>query len=321
MTVATETATITHTGNGVLTGFSAPFKFLSNDDLQVTKVTIATGAATIMTPAEYTITGAGNENGGTVTITPAVTSSFKIKIDRIVPLTQDTDLEREGGFFPDVIEAQLDRIVMMVQQLDAALADATGSGIISSITRNVAGPSSSTIGRFASFNVGTGNSLADSGFAAADFALAAHTHADAWTEKDKAANFTKTSSIALSSDPDLTFNMVANTTYLIECRLYINSLSTSGFRVGITGPASPTLLQCVGFDIDDTGNFGAFAASSYTTVRNNTPASTENIVLTLQMRIANGANAGAFAIQFAQGTSNAAAATLYKGSYMRYKIV
>lgn len=321
MTVATETATITHTGNGVLTAFSAPFKFLSNDDLQVMKITIATGASQILTPAEYSVAGAGDENGGTVTISPAVTSSFKIKIDRIVPYTQDTDLEREGGFYPEVIEAQLDRIVMMIQQLDAALADATGNGIISAITRNVSGPASSTIGRLASFNVGTGNSLADSGYSAADFALAGHVHAAEWTEKDKAANFTKTSSIALSSDADLTFNMVANTTYLIECRLYINSLATSGFRIGITGPASPTLVQCVGYDIDEVGNFGAFGVNSYTTVRNNTPAGNENIVLTLQMRVANGANAGAFAIQFAQGTSNAAAATLYKGSYIRYKIV
>jgi hypothetical protein len=320
MTVATEVASITHTGNGVLTQFSIPFKFLSNDDIQVSLITISTGAAQILNAAQYTLNGAGDEDGGTVTYSPALSALYKLKVERVMAFTQDLGLEREGGFFPEVVEAQLDRIVMMVQQVRAELAAAVAADI-SSITRNVAGPSSSVVGNIPVFGNGTGTSMTDSGFDPGDFALAAHTHGDSWTEKVKAADWTRSSSTALTSDADLTFSMAANTTYLIEAKLFINSPIAIGFKVGITGPASPTLVQCVGRDTDAAGNVANIGISSYTTVRSDTPGATENVVVELTMRIANGANAGAFAIQFAQNVSSATAATLRKGSIIRHRTV
>lgn len=320
MTVSTETAAITHTGNGVLTEFNIPFKFLSADHIQVTKITIATGAAVILTPAEYSITGAGNENGGTLTVSPAIANTHKLYIERRLPLTQDLDLQREGGFFPEDVETQLDKIVMMLQMVMAELEAATG-GEITSITRNVAGPASSVSGNLAVFDNTTGTLLDDSGVALSDLALVNHTHESDWTEKNKAAAWTRASTTTLANDADLQFSMAANTTYLIEAKLFINSLLTSGFKVGITGPASPTLIQCVGTDIDSAGNLASFGISSYTTVCANTPAGNEDVVLDIVMRIANGANTGTFAIQFAQNVSNAAAATLRSGSYIRYKTV
>lgn len=320
MTLATETASVTYTGNGVLTAFNIPFKYLSTDDIQVTQITISTGAGTILSASQYSVSPAGEETGGTLTLSPAISSLYQIRIERVVALTQELDLEREGGFYPEDIEAALDRIVMMVQMVRAELEAATG-GEITSITRNVAGPASSVVGNIPTFSNGTGTALADSGYDPSDFALENHTHAADWTEKDKAANFTKTSSTALTSDADLTFTMAANTTYVIEGRLFINSPSTSGMKVGLTGPSGGTVLF-TGFDIDNTGTQAAFGGSSYSTnLRANTPALSEDVVLYFTARIANGANAGAFAVQFAQNTSNAAASTLYKGSYIRYKVM
>jgi hypothetical protein len=320
MTVSTETAAITHTGNGVLTEFNIPFKFLSEDHIQVTKITVATGAAVILTPAEYTITGEGSETGGTLTVTPAIASTHQLYVERRLPLTQDLDLERQGGFFPEDVETQLDKIVMMIQMIMAELEAATG-GEITSITRNVAGPASSVVGNLAVFDNTTGTVIEDSGIALADLATADHVHESDWTELIKAADWTRASTTTLANDADLQFAMAANTTYLIEARLFLNSLTTSGFKIGISGPASPTLIQCTGTDIDSAGNLASFGISSYTTVRANTPAGNEDIVLSIAMRIANGSNTGTFAIQFAQNVSNGAAATLRSGSYMRYKTV
>lgn len=320
MTVATETASITYTGNGVLTEFNIPFKYLSTDDIQVTKITIATGAGTIMTPAEYTVSTAGEETGGTLTVSPAISSDYQLRIERIMSFTQELDLEREGGFYPEVIEAALDRIVMMIQTVRAELEAATG-GDITSITRNVAGPASSTIGNIPVFSNGTGTALSDSGFDPADFALASHTHTADWTEKIKSANATRASTTTLSSDSDLTFSMAANTTYVIEGKLFINSPASVGMKVGLTGPSGGTVFF-TGFDIDQSGSQAIFGGVSYATnLRANTPGSTEDVALTFTARIANGSNAGAFAVQFAQNASSATVATLYKGSYIRYKAV
>jgi len=320
MTVSTETASITHTGNSVLTEFNIPFKFLSEDHIQVTKITVSTGAGVIMSPAEYSIVGAGEATGGTLTVSPAITADYQLYVERRLPLTQDLDLEREGGFYPDAVETQLDKIVMMIQMVMAEVEALTG-GEITSITRNVAGPSSSVDGNIALFDNTTGTLLSDAGVALSDLATADHVHESDWTELIKAADWTRGSTTTLVSDADLTFTMAANTTYLIEAKLFVSSIISVGFKVGITGPSSPTLIQCVGRDTDSAGNVANIGISSYTTVRSDTPGGTENNVIELTMRIANGANVGAFAIQFAQNVSSASVATLRSGSYMRYKTV
>lgn len=330
MTVTTETAAITHTGNGILTEFNIPFKFFSADHIQVSLVTIATGATEILSPASYTIDGEGEETGGTLTYSPAITSDYQLYIERVLPYTQDISLEREGGFFPEIIEEQLDKIVMMVQLLRAELLLALESDI-SSITRNVAGPASSTVNRFASYNNTTGTLLKDSGYGPADFAAAVHTHDYAaddhthppvWTELMKTSDWSRASSTTLASDADLTFAMEANTTYIIEGTLYVNSVINVGHKLGITGPASPTLVTITSVMMDSSLNsWDQGGAASYTTFEADIPGSTVKAIINFSARIENGANAGNFAIQFAQNISSGTAATLYKGSYIRYREV
>lgn len=323
MTVTTQTASVSHTGNGVTTVFSVPFKFLSDDDLQVSVLTIATGVATILSSTAYTVSGAGDENGGTVTYNPGtpVPSTQKVIIKRIMSITQDLDLEREGGFFPEAVETQLDRLAMMIQNVADDLAEATGDGLVTSITKNVAGPNSSTVDNFASFANGTGTLLKDSGKKAADFALADHTHTSEFTAKIKTANSTRTSTTTLSSDADLTFTMLANTTYSIRGRLYIESPAGAGYKMGITGPASPTNILATGQEITAAAANTVLGVSSYSQMRNNTPGLTVRLVVNFDIRIENGTNAGAFAFQFAQNASSATATTILKGSFLEYRVV
>lgn len=179
MTVTTETASITHTGNGSTTVFSVPFKFISGDHLRVTRIVIATGIASVVAPGNYTVSGAGDPSGGTVTYLfggVALTSLYKLKIERIVPYTQDLDIDRQGGFFPETIEEQLDLLTMQIQQLKTAIEDAVSDGTITSITGAVSGPGASTVDDFATWNNTTGTLLKNSGYNVSTFALAVHSH-------------------------------------------------------------------------------------------------------------------------------------------------
>lgn len=104
--------------NGVTTEFAYDFLAIQNADLHVYKTDIATEEVTaLVLDADYTVTGAGEPSGGTVVITPALATGYKITILRQLTLTQDTDFSNEGGWFPDVLESLADRLVMMMQQI------------------------------------------------------------------------------------------------------------------------------------------------------------------------------------------------------------
>jgi len=325
MTVTTELATVTHTGNGVTTAFNVPFKFIESDHLQVTETLISTGAGTIIAPSEYLVTGAGTASGGTLTYEPGgspLSSLYTITIERIVPVTQDLDIEREGNFDPAALELQLDLIVMQVQKLKADLAEAISGADITSITQSVAGPGSATSGHFPSFNGTGGALLADSGYGPDDFAADDHTHAALavlWTEITKTADGSIASNTTLASDADLTFTMDANSNYLIEADLWIFSPNAVGFKFGTTGPASPTLVNLVYRELDSNNTETNAVLSAHGSVRTNTPAANRYVHAQVKIRVENGVNAAAFAFQFAQNVSSATATLIYKGSTIKYR--
>lgn len=327
MTVTTELATITYTGNGSTEDFPIPFKFFSSDHIQLTLVTISTGAGTLVPPADYTVTGAGEAAGGSVNYLPGglpMSALYQVRIDRVVPLTQDLNIIREGNFDPAALGKQLDLIVMQVQQLKADLAEAISGDTITSITQTMAGPGSATGDNFPAFNGGGGALLKDSGFSSASFALANHTHpqlAALWTELTKSATKSITTNATLASDADFTFTMEANTTYLVEANLYLYSPNAVGFKVGTVGPASPSLVTGFAHEIDSLSNIVAAAITAHGSLRANTPAANEYILLRIFLRVENGNNAGAFALQFAQNASSATATLVYKGSTMKYRTI
>lgn len=319
MTISNQTATVYYSGDGVTTQFPVPFKFNDSSHLVVTTVDMTTGAGTVLAAGQYTVTGAGQDEGGAVSYTPALASGYKIVIQRNMPLTQDLDLQREGGLFVENIEAQLDNIVMMVQQVRAELAAAAGDGQITSIVQNVIGPNVSVTDRIATFADTVGNRIKDSGLALADLALVDHTHDSIFTQKQKANDSSVASSTALASDADLQFAMAANTVYIVNARIYIRAPAASGFKVGITGPASPTRVLAVGHEIDEAGNGATSGLAAYGTLRSVTPGTDRQYCLDIRMRISNGVNAGTFALQFAQNVSNASATVFMRGSYLQYK--
>lgn len=119
MTVSTTTRVVTYTGNGVTTNFPFAFLVLEESHLSVSRMVIATGLIDLVyDPTDYTINGIGDGSGGSVDLNlAAVSSSYKIVLERTVLYTQELDLLNQGGFFPDTVERQLDLTTMAIQQL------------------------------------------------------------------------------------------------------------------------------------------------------------------------------------------------------------
>jgi hypothetical protein len=122
MTTPTENRLSTYIGNGVATSF--PFNFnIPEEGAEVILIEeIATGIQTRATPSEYTITGLGDVNGGTVTYPLSgspLSSDFKILITRDVSLVQTTSVSNQTAYFAEVVERVWDRLTMMIQDTRA----------------------------------------------------------------------------------------------------------------------------------------------------------------------------------------------------------
>ena len=115
MTVSSITNKQSYNGNGTQTVFAYTFKIFADSDV---KVYVGTSLKTLST--HYTLSGVGSAGGGNVTFTtgniPAA-GTGNVTILRSLALTQGVDLVNYGRFDAEVIEAQYDKITMMVQQL------------------------------------------------------------------------------------------------------------------------------------------------------------------------------------------------------------
>jgi hypothetical protein len=117
MTVSSSTARVSYSGNGSTTEFAVGFYFLENSHLQVI-IRSSTGAETVKTlTTDYTVAGAGNPAGGTVTMLTAPASGETLLVLRNVPLTQQTDYQANDPFPAETHEEALDKLTMLTQQL------------------------------------------------------------------------------------------------------------------------------------------------------------------------------------------------------------
>jgi len=117
MTVASSTSTVSYAGDGATVAFSVPYYFLADGDLVVYVVVDSTSVPTIKTlTTHYTVTGAGNLAGGTVTMLTAPASGETIHIDRWVTPTQGVDYVENDDFPAETHEQALDRLTMLAQQ-------------------------------------------------------------------------------------------------------------------------------------------------------------------------------------------------------------
>jgi hypothetical protein len=116
--ISSSTGRIKYTGNGVADEFAIPFRFNSNDHINVYRKLEAETASSLLTETtDYTLTGAGDNAGGTCTLVAPLELNAIIAITRTVPLTQENDLNTQGRYSGPVFEGMFDEITMGLQQL------------------------------------------------------------------------------------------------------------------------------------------------------------------------------------------------------------
>ena len=104
-------------GNGSTTVFGFGFKIISDAHLQVILTDQAGEESTLAFPGAYTVQGVGDNTGGSVTLVPAPSAGQSVTILRDVPFVQETDLENQGAYYAETVEAALDLGVQRDQQL------------------------------------------------------------------------------------------------------------------------------------------------------------------------------------------------------------
>lgn len=121
MTLSTTTNRVSYAGDGSTVSFSIPFLFLVNSHIEATLRSAAGVETTWTLGTQYSLTGEGLANGGTLTVdtsptdyTPATGETLVIR--RVVPETQETDYPEGGAFPASSHEQALDKLTMMVQQ-------------------------------------------------------------------------------------------------------------------------------------------------------------------------------------------------------------
>lgn len=116
MTVSSEVSSVSYNGNGSTQIFAVPFYFLDDSHLRVI-LRAADGTETVQTiTTNYTVSGAGNQDGGSVTMLAAPASGVTLAIVRNVPATQETDYVANDPFPAESHERALDKLTMLIQQ-------------------------------------------------------------------------------------------------------------------------------------------------------------------------------------------------------------
>lgn len=118
MTISSQTAKIEYNGAGTTGPFAVPFKFLAAADLLVVKTEIATGVATtLILTTDYTVAGAGDEAGGSVSTVAVLPATHRISIIRDPDQLQLIDYTPNDKFPAETHERGLDLLTMLIQRL------------------------------------------------------------------------------------------------------------------------------------------------------------------------------------------------------------
>lgn len=121
MTISSDTRQAgPYDGNGVTTAFPFAFKVFTTADVQVVQTDLDGVETTLTLTTHYTVSLNADQNanpGGTVTAVSAPATGYKWTITSQIAPRQSVDLTNLGGFYPSVINAALDKLTILVQQL------------------------------------------------------------------------------------------------------------------------------------------------------------------------------------------------------------
>lgn len=153
MTVSSVVVTAGPTStNGVTTVFGFTFRVDAYNDVTqksqvvVTRVLTSTGAETVLTvDSDYTISFNADQDaspGGSVTISPAPASGYKLYLRAAPSLLQSIELQDQGAYNASTVEAEMDNLAKGILDLNDRLAGAPYLGVQkgSSFSGKIAGP-------------------------------------------------------------------------------------------------------------------------------------------------------------------------------------
>ncbi len=146
---------------------------------------------------------------------------------------------------------------------------------------------------------------------------------DNWNIVTKTTDESRTSTTTLADDSELFFAMEANKTYSIKIEFTYYCNNTPDIKFGINGPASPTVLYYRGVSNGPNQSASAIAPwpHTYGTATTNCTTTTGHGGAEYTVYVKNGANAGTFALQWAQNTSSATASSVLAGSYIEWRVI
>lgn len=113
MTVTNQLARSVYLGDGVTSVWPIQFLLLTAADLEVSFSDPATGIVTVQPTSAYTVDLSAGE------VTCVVPVGINIILRRNMALVQETSVGNQRRFYAEVVEAALDRIVLMLQQVSS----------------------------------------------------------------------------------------------------------------------------------------------------------------------------------------------------------
>lgn len=119
MTITIQPARNEYTANASQTVFNYTFKIFENTDLNVyiTPVGQAADDSTDLTVA-YTVTGLGDEDGGTIILTIGTGLNELVTIVSNIPSERTIDYQNNGDFRPETVNNDFDRVVSIAKKIE-----------------------------------------------------------------------------------------------------------------------------------------------------------------------------------------------------------
>ncbi|WP_333631381.1 hypothetical protein [Agrobacterium cavarae] len=105
-------------GNGTTKTFPYSFKILDAKHIRAVLISASGDVSDLsLDNGDYSVTGVGSETGGDVIKTTPLLAGQTLTLVRRLPLTQETSLENQGAYYPEVVERRLDQMVMQIQSV------------------------------------------------------------------------------------------------------------------------------------------------------------------------------------------------------------
>ncbi len=124
MTVSSDNPKVTIDGNDMATVFGFDFAIFADADLKVVHTDAYDKETPLAQGVDYTVAVTAYPGTGSITYPVSgdpLPEGEKLTLYRELTAEQQTDLNKQKAYYPDTLEAALDRIVMLVQQAEELL--------------------------------------------------------------------------------------------------------------------------------------------------------------------------------------------------------